>query len=113
VPEVHHDHRDLIKVQRRLGGGSGAIVTTPNCSVAGLVMPLAPLDRALGVRRLVVTTMQALSGAGYPGPSAIDMVGNVLPYIGGGEEEKVETEPLKILGRLEGQSIRPAAFKIS
>ena len=113
VPEVNHDHLELIKVQRRLRGWSGAIVTNPNCSVAGLVMPLAPLDRALGVRRLVVTTMQALSGAGYPGPSAIDMVGNVLPYIGGGEEEKVETEPLKILGRLEGQSIRPAAFKIS
>jgi aspartate-semialdehyde dehydrogenase len=113
VPEVNHEHLELIKVQRRRRGSSGAIVTNPNCSVAGLVMPLAPLHRSLGVNRLVVATLQALSGAGYPGPSAIDMVGNVLPYIGGGEEEKVETEPLKILGKLEGQSIRPADFKIS
>ena len=113
VPEVNHEHLELIKVQRRRRGSSGAIVTNPNCSVAGLVMPLAPLHRSLGVNRLVVATLQALSGAGYPGPSAIDMVGNVLPFIGGGEEEKVETEPLKILGKLEGQSIRPASFKIS
>src|SRR5262249_57302207 len=99
VPEVNHDHCELIKVQRRLRGWSGAIVTNPNCSVAGLVMPLAPLDRALGVRRLVVTTMQALSGAGYPGPSAIDMVGNVLPYIGGWQEGKGHGETLKDLGQ--------------
>src|SRR5262249_6342121 len=91
----------------------GAIITNPNCSVAGLVMPLAPLYRSFGVNRVIVTTLQALSGAGYPGPPAIDMVGNVLPYIGEGEEEKVQTEPLKILGRLEGESIKPAEFRIS
>jgi len=113
VPEVNHDHLELIGVQRKLRGWSGAIVTNPNCSVAGLVMPLAPLDRSFGLSRLVVTTLQALSGAGYPGPSAIDVLGNVLPYIGGGEEEKVQTEPLKILGKLQGESIKPAAFKIS
>ena len=113
VPEVNHEHLELIKVQRRRRGWSGAIVTNPNCSVAGLVLPLAPLDQSLGVSRLVVATLQALSGAGYPGPSAIDMIGNVLPYIGGGEEEKVEAEPLKILGKLDGESIRPAGFKIS
>jgi aspartate-semialdehyde dehydrogenase len=113
VPEVNHEHLELISVQRRHRGWSGAIVTNPNCSVAGLVMPLAALHRAFGVNRLVVATLQALSGAGYPGPSAIDLVGNVLPYIGGGEEEKVETEPLKILGKLEVDSIRPADFRIS
>jgi aspartate-semialdehyde dehydrogenase len=113
VPEVNHDHLELIKVQRQRRGWSGAIVTNPNCSVAGLVMPLTPLHRAFGVKRLVVTTLQALSGAGYPGPSAIDLVGNVLPYIGGGEEEKVESEPLKILGKLEAGSIIPADFRIS
>src|SRR5215467_12743615 len=113
VPEVNHEHLELIRVQRRRRGWTGAIVTNPNCSVAGLVMPLAPLDSSCGVSRLIVTTLQALSGAGYPGPSAIDMVGNVLPYIGGGEEEKVQAEPLKILGRFQGESIKPAGFKIS
>src|SRR5262245_51106267 len=113
VPEVNHEHLELIRVQRRRRGWTGAIVTNPNCSVAGLVMPLAPLDSSFGVSRLIVTTLQALSGAGYPGPPAIDMVGNVLPYIGGGEEEKVQAEPLKILGKLQGESIKPAEFRIS
>jgi aspartate-semialdehyde dehydrogenase len=112
VPEINPEHLGLIKTQRLRRGWSGAIVTNPNCSTIGLVMPLAPLDRAFGVRRLIVTTMQALSGAGYPGHSAIDMLGNVLPYIGG-EEEKVETEPLKIMGKLDGDRIRVAGFRIS
>src|SRR5258708_27733210 len=76
-------------------------------------MALAPIHRALGVRRLVVATMQALSGAGYPGPSAIDMLGNVIPYIGSDEEEKVEIEPLKIMGSLDGDHIRFADCRIS
>src|SRR6185436_8555751 len=112
VPEVNPDHLDLIRTQRVKRGWSGAIVTNPNCSTIGLVMPLAPIHRAFGVKRLVVVTMQALSGAGYPGLSAIDMLGNVVPYIGG-EEEKVETEPLKILGKLDGDAIRFADFPIS
>ena len=112
VPEINPEHLGLIKTQRSRRGWSGAIVTNPNCSTIGLVMPLAPLDRAFGVKRLIVTTMQALSGAGYPGHSAIDMLGNVVPYIGG-EEEKVETEPLKIMGRLDGDGIRSAGFRIS
>ena len=113
VPEVNPEHLDLIKTQRNKRGWSGAIVTNPNCSTIGLVMALAPLHRAFGLRRLVVVTMQALSGAGYPGHAAIDFVGNVIPYIGGGEEEKVETEPLKIMGKLEGDRIRFAECKIS
>ena len=113
VPEVNPEHLELIKTQRERRRWSGAIVTNPNCSTIGLVLPLAPLDRAFGVKRLIVTTMQALSGAGYPGHSAIDLLGNVLPYIGGGEEEKVETEPLKIMGRIDGGHIRFADFKIS
>jgi aspartate-semialdehyde dehydrogenase len=112
VPEINHEHLGLIKAQRERRGWSGAIVTNPNCSTVGLVMPLAPLDRAFGVKRVIVTTMQALSGAGYPGHSAIDMLGNVIPYISG-EEDKVETEPCKILGTLEGDHIRSAECKIS
>jgi len=113
IPEVNPEHLDLIKVQRRRRGWSGAIVTNPNCSVIGLVMALAPIHRAFGIKRVIVVTMQALSGAGYPGPSAIDMLGNVIPYIGGNEEEKVETEPLKIMGALEGDHVRFAECLIS
>ncbi|HMG32626.1 MAG TPA: aspartate-semialdehyde dehydrogenase [Blastocatellia bacterium] len=112
VPEINPDHLALIRVQREKRGWSGAIVTNPNCSTIGLVMALAPLERAFGVRRAIVATMQALSGAGYPGHGAIDMLGNVIPFIGG-EEDKVETEPLKIMGRLEGDRIRFADCKIS
>jgi aspartate-semialdehyde dehydrogenase len=112
VPEINPEHLGLLKTQRSRRGWSGAIVTNPNCSTIGLVLPLAPLHRAFGVKRLIVTTMQALSGAGYPGHSAIDMLGNVLPYIGG-EEEKVESEPLKIMGKLDGDGLRFAEFRIS
>ncbi|HSO75342.1 MAG TPA: aspartate-semialdehyde dehydrogenase [Blastocatellia bacterium] len=112
VPEINPDHLGLIEVQRERRGWKGAIVTDPNCSTIGLVMALAPIDRAFGARRVIVTTMQALSGAGYPGHAAIDMVGNVLPFIGG-EEEKLETEPLKILGKLEGDRIRFSNCRIS
>jgi aspartate-semialdehyde dehydrogenase len=112
VPEVNADHLAIIKAQRERRAWSGAIVTNPNCSTIGLVMALAPLHRAFGVKRVIVTTMQALSGAGYPGHSAIDMLGNVIPFIGG-EEEKVETEPLKIMGALEGDRIRFAECRIS
>jgi aspartate-semialdehyde dehydrogenase len=112
VPEVNPDHLALIKVQRERRGWSGAIVTNPNCSTIGLVMALAPIHRAFGVKRVIVTTMQALSGAGYPGHSAIDMLGNVIPFIGG-EEDKVETEPLKIMGALDGNRIRFAECRIS
>ena len=112
VPEINPEHLGLLKAQRAKRGWPGAIVTNPNCSTIGLVMALAPIHRAFGVKRVIVTTMQALSGAGYPGHSAIDMLGNVIPFIGG-EEDKVETEPLKIMGMLEGDRIRFADCRIS
>jgi aspartate-semialdehyde dehydrogenase len=112
VPEVNPGHLELIRVQRQRRGWTGAIVTNPNCAVIGLVLALAPIHRAFGVKRLIVSTMQALSGAGYPGPSAIDLVGNVVPFIGG-EEPKIESEPQKILGTLNGDAITAAPMKIS
>jgi aspartate-semialdehyde dehydrogenase len=98
VPEINSDHLDALAVQRKRTG-RGYVVTNPNCSVVGLAMALAPLHRAFGVESCAVATLQALSGAGYPGVASLDAVDNVIPYIGGGEEEKIETEPRKILGR--------------
>jgi aspartate-semialdehyde dehydrogenase len=112
IPEVNPDHLDALAVQRRRTGG-GYIVTNPNCSVVGLAMALAPLHRAFGVREVAVATLQALSGAGYPGVASMDVADNVVPYIGGGEEEKIEAEPLRILGRFDGRGFVPAAFPIS
>lgn len=119
VPEVNPDHLELVDRQAgrwtpaggpaRAGGG---IVTNPNCAVAGLAPALAPLSAHFGLRRVVVTTFQAISGAGRPGPSAIDLVDNVIPWIGG-EEEKIEAEPGKILGRLGDEGIETADFTVS
>jgi aspartate-semialdehyde dehydrogenase len=97
VPEVNASHLSLLAAQRRRTGG-GYWITNPNCSVTGLVMALAPLDRAFGVRRVVVATYQALSGAGLEGPRGLEIVDNVIPWIAG-EEEKIEPETRKILGR--------------
>jgi aspartate-semialdehyde dehydrogenase len=113
VPEINSHHLAMIDVQRKRRGWSGAIVTNPNCSTIGLVMALAPIDRAFEMKRTIVTTLQALSGAGYPGHAAIDMLGNVIPFIGGGEEEKIQTEPLKIMGSFDGDRFQLADFKIS
>ena len=96
IPEINADHLKLIDEQRRSKGWSGAIVTNPNCSTVVLAMALAPL-RQFNIRAVVVSTMQAVSGAGYPGVASLDILGNVMPFIGG-EEEKMETETLKILG---------------
>jgi aspartate-semialdehyde dehydrogenase len=112
VPEINPDHLGLIKAQRARRNWSGAIVTNPNCSTVGLVMPFAPLHRAFGIKRAIVVTMQALSGAGYPGHAATDMLGNIIPFIGG-EEDKVETEPRKIMGRLAGDHIEFVDYQIS
>lgn len=112
VPEINADHLGLLKHQRERRGWAGAIVTNPNCSTIGLVMALAPLDRAFGVRRVIVTTMQAVSGAGFPGVPSIDILGNVVPFIGG-EEEKLSIETVKILGKLNGDHIRFADCRIS
>src|SRR4051794_1813189 len=102
VPEVNPDHHQLIDRQRRERGWSGFIVTNPNCSTISLALALAPLHRAFGLRQVFVTTLQAISGAGYSGVSGLDIVDNVVPYIGG-EEEKMETEPAKLLSTLAGE----------
>ncbi len=105
IPEVNPEHLSLLAMQ---GYGRGGIVTNPNCSTTGIALALAPLHKRFGVSRVVVTTMQSLSGAGYPGVPALDIAGNVIPYIEG-EEEKIENETVKILGNGDA----PAGFKIS
>jgi len=112
VPEINPDHLGLLPVQQRERGWQGAIVTNPNCAAVVLVMPLAAL-RPFGIRKVMVTTFQAVSGAGYPGVPSLDIVGNVIPYIGGDEENKVESEPQKILGSLEDGRVRPLPFTVS
>ena len=112
IPEVNPDHLALLPRQQGVRGWSGGIVANPNCSTAGLVLAMAPLHRTFGVERLFVATMQAVSGAGYPGVAALDVLGNVLPYIAG-EEEKVEAETRKILGTLAGTELTPAGITTS
>ena len=106
IPEVNADHLGVLAAQRAAKGWSGAIVTNPNCSTVVLAMALAPLRR-FNIRTVVVSTMQAVSGAGYPGVPSLDILGNVVPFIGG-EEEKMETETLKILGGDFGRAPYPA-----
>ena len=113
IPEVNHEHVGLIEAQRqRRGFGKGFIVTNPNCAVMSFAPPLAALHRRFGIESVIVTTMQAISGAGYPGVSSMDIADNVLPYIAG-EEPKVETEAQKILGKFENGSITHADFSVS
>jgi aspartate-semialdehyde dehydrogenase len=102
IPEVNADHLCILKEQRAQKGWTGAIVTNPNCSTIVLATALAPL-RQFNLRAVIVSTMQAVSGAGYPGVASLDILGNVIPFIGG-EEEKIETETLKILGADGGRS---------
>jgi len=106
IPEVNAPHVGLLDRQRARTG-AGYIVTNPNCSVTGLALAVAPLHRAFGLVRLVVTTLQAISGAGADGPRALDLIDNVLPFIPG-EEEKIERELAKILGQVDQGRIRPA-----
>ncbi|HKP29088.1 MAG TPA: aspartate-semialdehyde dehydrogenase [Gemmatimonadales bacterium] len=112
IPEVNADHTGLIATQRAARGWSGAIVTNPNCTATGLTIALRPILDEFGIRRLTAFSMQALSGAGYPGVASLDVLDNVLPYIGN-EESKVETEPQKMLGRRHGGAIHHAAFQTS
>jgi aspartate-semialdehyde dehydrogenase len=114
VPEINSGHTAAIGKQRARWGGGGFIATNPNCSTIGLVFPRAALDRAFGLDAVHVVTMQALSGAGYPGVASLDAIDNVLPSIGGGDEDrKIETEPLKILGTWNGEAFELASFPIS
>jgi aspartate-semialdehyde dehydrogenase len=112
VPEINPDHLGLLPVQRRERGWKGAIVTNPNCAAVVLVVPLAAW-KPLGLRRVMVTTFQAVSGAGYPGVPSLDILGNVIPYIGGDEERKVEAETPKILGGFSGERIEPLPLAVS
>lgn len=112
IPEINYDHVDLIKAQQKRRGWKGFIVTDPNCSTIHMTLALKPLYDEFGIEKLIVTTMQAVSGAGYYGVPSMDIVDNVMPYIKD-EEEKMESEPLKILGSLAKDSIRMAQFPIS
>lgn len=113
VPEINPDHLDMIEIQKQNRGfDRGYLVTNPNCTTIGLVMALAPLYQAFGLEAVMMTSMQAISGAGYPGVASMDIIDNVMPYIGG-EEEKCEVEPQKILGRFAGSRIEDAPFKVS
>lgn len=112
IPEVNPDHLALTRAQRAQGRWKGMIVTNPNCTTVGLVMSLAPLERAFGIDKVFMTSMQAVSGAGYPGVPTLDIMGNVIPFISG-EEEKVEEETQKLLGKLNGTGIEPAPMRVS
>ena len=112
IPEVNHEHLQLLARQRARFGGRSFIVTNPNCSTIMLALALAPLHTRFGVEAVVATTMQALSGAGYPGVASLDVVDNVLPFIKD-EEEKIAEETPKILGRYDDGRIAPAPLKVS
>ena len=112
IPEVNGDHLPLLKTQGWYKDNGGFIVTNPNCSAIGLVMALAPLHHRFGVEKVFVATMQAVSGAGYPGVASLDILGNVIPYIAS-EEPKMEAESRKLLGSLNGTGIVPADLAVS
>jgi len=112
IPEVNPDHLALIEQQSWRKKSGGYIVTNPNCSAIGLVVALAPLHQKFGVESLFVTTMQAVSGAGYPGVASLDILGNVIPYIAK-EEEKMEEETKKLLGQLDSNHVQDAGFSMT
>ncbi len=112
IPEINAEHLHLIEEQPSRSESGGYMVTNPNCSTIGLVMALKPIEQRFGIEQIFVTTMQAVSGAGYPGVPSMDILGNVVPYIGS-EEEKMEAETLKLLGSLDGHVVAPLAARIS
>jgi len=112
IPEVNPDHLALVGIQRKRRGWKGMIVTNPNCTTVGLAMSLAPLEKAFGVEKVMMTSMQAVSGAGYPGIPTLDILGNVVPFISG-EEEKVERETQKLLGKFLDEAVKPGDFVVS
>jgi aspartate-semialdehyde dehydrogenase len=113
IPEVNAAHLDAIPLQQKNRGyDTGFIVTNPNCSTAGLVLVLKPLADAFGLEKIFVVTLQAISGAGYPGVASVDIQGNVVPFISG-EEEKMEAEPQKLLGKWNGERFVDAGLGIS
>jgi aspartate-semialdehyde dehydrogenase len=112
LPEVNPDHTEALHLQRQRWPAGGGIVTNPNCTSTGMTVALKPLLDAFGLRRVFAVSLQALSGAGYPGVASLDILDNVIPFIDG-EEEKVEMEPRKMLGGFNGGAFEPADFVIS
>jgi aspartate-semialdehyde dehydrogenase len=112
IPEVNAEHLGMLEEQSWRKRSGGYIVTNPNCSAIGLVLALKPLAERFGIEKVFVSTMQAVSGAGYPGVASLDILGNVVPYIKG-EEEKLEAETLKLLGRVNGTRFDPLNAKVS
>lgn len=114
IPEVNPEHLELIEHQRAARGWQGCLITNPNCSTIGIVLALKPLHDAFGITSMHVATLQAISGAGYPGVASLDILDNIVPNIAnGGEEAKIETEPLKLLGQAEAGRVREAQIGIS
>jgi len=114
LPEINADHIQLVKYQRKQKGWEGCIITNPNCTSTGLTIALKALDNAFGVKKVFAVSLQALSGAGYPGVSSLDIMDNVIPNVAnGGEEEKVEWEPRKMLGRFNDNKIELADITFS
>jgi aspartate-semialdehyde dehydrogenase len=112
IPEVNHEHMGLIPIQRQNRKSSGYIVTNANCTTMFLAMALGPIHKAFTIEKVFMVSMQAVSGAGYPGVPSLDILGNVIPFISG-EEEKVEVETRKILGAFNGKTIDLADFPVS
>lgn len=112
IPEVNPEHLDLIEIQQKNRGWDGFIVTNPNCSTIALVLTLKPLHDQYNINRVYVSTMQAVSGAGYNGVPSMAMIDNLVPFIGG-EEEKMESETLHLLGDFDGEKVEPATFGVS
>ena len=112
IPEINHDHTALLEKQKKTRGWQGLLVTSPNCTTTGIAIPLKELQDAFGVSKLLVVSMQAVSGAGYPGISYLDIQDNVIPFIAG-EEEKIENETRLLLGKMDGIQRLPAAFPVS
>lgn len=114
LPEINAEHIQLIRHQRQVRGWSGCIITNPNCTSTGLTIALKALDNAFGVKKVFAVSLQALSGAGYPGVPSLDIMDNIIPNVAnGGEEEKVEWEPRKMLGSYKGNSIELADITFS
>jgi aspartate-semialdehyde dehydrogenase len=112
IPEVNGEHVKLLECQKWRRKSGGFVVTNPNCSAIGLVLALAPLHQQFGLKTVMAVTMQAVSGAGYPGVASLDILGNVIPYISK-EEEKMEEETRKLLGKLNSSKVEPAEFAMS
>lgn len=112
IPDVNPDHLSLLDRQQQFRGWSGALITNPNCTVSGIAMVLKPLMDAFGLRSVLATSMQAVSGAGYPGIASIDIVDNVVPWIPG-EEEKIELETRLLLGEIDDRCQSEASFAVS